>query len=70
MRYAIPLGAISHAAQLLQESQLDQADQQLVDVVLRHSSRMDNLVRDILQLSRQQAPQISVTNIYDNCMLS
>ena len=65
-----PLGAISHAAQLLQESNLDQADQQLVDVVLRHSSRMDNLVRDILQLSRQQAPQISVTNIYANCMLS
>jgi len=65
-----PLGAISHAAQLLQESQLDQADQQLVDVVLRHSSRMDNLVQDILQLSRQQAPQISVTNIFANCMLS
>ena len=65
-----PLGAISHAAQLLQESELDQADQQLLDVVLRHSSRMDNLVRDILQLSGQEAPQISVTNIYDNCMLS
>ena len=65
-----PLGAISHAAQLLQESQLDQPDQQLVDVVLRHSSRMDNLVQDILQLSRQQAPQISVTNIFANCMLS
>ena len=65
-----PLGAISHAAQLLQESSLEQPDQELVDVVLRHSSRMDNLVRDILQLSRQQAPQISVTNIYANCMLS
>ena len=65
-----PLGAISHAAQLLQESNLDQGDQQLVDVVLRHSSRMDNLVRDILQLSRQQAPQISVINIYANCILS
>jgi len=65
-----PLGAISHAAQLLQESNLAQSDQQLVDVVLRHSSRMDNVVRDILQLSRQQAPQISVTNIYDNCMLT
>ncbi|ETN91726.1 Sporulation kinase E [Gammaproteobacteria bacterium MOLA455] len=65
-----PLGAISHAAQLLQESQLDQADQQLVDVMLRHSNRMDNLVQDVLQLSRQQAPQISVTNIFANCMLS
>ncbi|MDG1494482.1 MAG: histidine kinase dimerization/phospho-acceptor domain-containing protein, partial [Porticoccaceae bacterium] len=65
-----PLGAISHAAQLLQESNLPESDQQLLDVVLRHSTRMDNLVRDILQLSRQQAPQISVTNIYDICMLS
>ena len=65
-----PLGAISHAAQLLQESSLPESDQQLVDVVLRHSTRVDKLVRDILQLSRQQAPQISVTNIYDNCILS
>ena len=65
-----PLGAISHAAQLLQESNLPESDQQLVDVVLRHSTRVDKLVRDILQLSRQQAPQISVTNIYDNCILS
>ena len=65
-----PLGAISHAAQLLQESSLIESDQQLVDVVLRHSTRMDNLVRDILQLSRQQRPQISVTNIYDNCVLT
>jgi two-component system sensor histidine kinase PilS (NtrC family) len=65
-----PLGAISHAAQLLQESNLPESDQQLVDVVLRHSTRVDKLVRDILQLSRQQAPQISVINIYNNCILS
>jgi two-component system sensor histidine kinase PilS (NtrC family) len=65
-----PLGAISHAAQLLQESSLPESDQQLVDVVLRHSTRVDKLVRDILQLSRQQAPQISVINIYNNCILS
>jgi two-component system sensor histidine kinase PilS (NtrC family) len=65
-----PLGAISHAAQLLQESSLPESDQQLVDVVLRHSTRVDKLVRDILQLSRQQTPQISVINIYNNCILS
>ena len=65
-----PLGAISHAAQLLNESQLPDQDQQLVDVVLRHSTRVDQLVRDILQLSRQKTPQIEITNIYENCQLS
>ncbi len=65
-----PLGAISHAAQLLNESQLPLQEQQLVDVVLRHSSRVDNLVQDILQLSRQKTPEIEITNIYENCLLS
>jgi len=65
-----PLGAISHAAQLLNESRLAEQDQQLVDVVLRHSTRVDKLVRDILQLSRQKTPQIEITNIYENCLLS
>lgn len=63
-----PLGAISHAAQLLNESRLDEADQKLVDVVLRHSSRVDNLVRNILQLSQQKGPEINVINIYDACL--
>ena len=65
-----PLGAISHAAQLLSESQLPDQDRQLVDVVLRHSTRVDKLVQDILQLSRQKTPEIAITNIYDNCLLS
>lgn len=65
-----PLGAISHAAQLLNESQLAEQDQKLVDVVLRHSTRVDKLVRDILQLSRQKTPQIEISNIYKNCLLS
>jgi two-component system, NtrC family, sensor histidine kinase PilS len=65
-----PLGAISHATQLLNESRLSAKDQQLVDVVLRHSTRVNRLVEDILQLSRQKTPQIDITNIYDNCLLS
>jgi len=65
-----PLGAISHAAQLLHESSLPSQEQQLVNVVLRHSTRMDRLVKDILQLSRQRTPKIEVINIYDNCLLS
>lgn len=65
-----PLGAISHAAQLLRESQLPDEDKKLVDVVLRHSTRVDKLVMDILQLSRQKTPHIEVTNIYQSCLLS
>jgi two-component system sensor histidine kinase PilS (NtrC family) len=65
-----PLGAISHAAQLLNESTLTAQDKHLVDVVLRHSTRVDKLVKDILQLSRQKTPDIDITNIYDNCQLS
>ena len=65
-----PLGAISHAAQLLNESRLAEQDQKLVDVVLRHSTRVDKLVRDILQLSRQKTPQIEIANIHENCLLS
>jgi two-component system sensor histidine kinase PilS (NtrC family) len=65
-----PLGAISHAAQLLNESTLAAQDKHLVDVVLRHSTRVDKLVKDILQLSRQKTPEIDITNIYDNCLLS
>ena len=65
-----PLGAISHAAQLLNESKLQEQDQKLVDVVLRHSTRVDKLVRDILQLSRQKTPQIEIANIHENCLLS
>ena len=65
-----PLGAISHAAQLLNESTLAAQDKHLVDVVLRHSTRVDKLVKDILQLSRQKTPDIDITNIYDNCQLS
>jgi len=65
-----PLGAISHAAQLLDESVSRPEDRQLVDVVLRHSKRMDRLVNDILQLARQRTPEIEITNIYNNCLLS
>jgi two-component system sensor histidine kinase PilS (NtrC family) len=65
-----PLGAISHAAQLLNESTLAAQDKHLVDVALRHSTRVDKLVKDILQLSRQKTPEIDITNIYDNCLLS
>lgn len=55
-----PLGAISHAAQLLAESdQLGAGDQRLVQIVRNHAQRMNGIIENVLQLSRrrQNAPQ-------------
>ena len=62
-----PLGAISHAAQLLDEAELGEQEKKLLQVVLRHSSRVDQLVEDIMQLSRQKTPNIRIISIYDIC---
>ncbi|MBV1914477.1 MAG: HAMP domain-containing histidine kinase [Pseudomonadales bacterium] len=48
-----PLGAISHAAQLLYESpDLSDADQKLVNIAQTHSVRANDIIENILQLSR------------------
>ena len=55
-----PLGAISHAAQLLRESEeLTAADRRLTQIVQDHSQRMNRVIENVLQLSRRQqsAPQ-------------
>ena len=55
-----PLGAISHAAQLLGESEeLDGADRRLTQIIQDHSQRMNRVIENVLQLSRRQqsAPQ-------------
>lgn len=50
-----PLGAISHAAQLLGESEnLHQADQRLSQIIQEQSRRLNHLIENVLQLSRQQ----------------
>lgn len=56
-----PLGAISHAAQLLQESDsLDEADRRLAQIIQDHSRRMNLVIENVLQLSRrrQSEPQL------------
>lgn len=55
-----PLGAISHAAQLLNESEeLIGADRRLTQIIQDHSQRMNRVIENVLQLSRRQqaAPQ-------------
>lgn len=50
-----PLGAISHAAQLLGESpQLDHNDQRLTQIISDHSRRMNAIIENVLQLSRRE----------------
>jgi len=48
-----PLGAISHAVQLLEESQDTKAEEQrLIEIIGNHSERMNIVIKNILQLSR------------------
>ncbi|MCG5501006.1 sensor histidine kinase [Ectothiorhodospira lacustris] len=54
-----PLGAISHAAQLLDESiELNRADRRLVGIIQDQSRRMNQVIQNVLDLSRRQAPRI------------
>jgi two-component system sensor histidine kinase PilS (NtrC family) len=49
-----PLSAISHAGQLLAESQgLCDDDRHLLDIIRRNSGRIDEIVSSVLQLSRR-----------------
>lgn len=53
-----PLGAISHASQLLSESpNLTTADTRLLEIVQNHSKRVNSIIENILQLSRRRASQ-------------
>lgn len=54
-----PLGAISHATQLLAESEnLDFTDIKMTDIIQRHSQRVNQIIENILQLSRRSEPNI------------
>jgi len=59
-----PLGAISHAAQLLEESpNLDPGDRQMLDIIHRHSRRVNGIIENILDLSRRQAANPDLLDI-------
>ena len=52
-----PLGAISHATQLLDESEaLNDSDQRLITIIGDHTQRVNAVVENILQLSRPDTP--------------
>lgn len=56
-----PLGALSHAAQLLIESEdIQPQDQRLAEIIQQHSVRMNRVIETVLELSRrrQSEPQL------------
>ena len=52
-----PLGAISHAAQLLSESQsLEKGDRRLTDIIHSHCQRLNGVIENVLEVSRRRPP--------------
>ncbi len=50
-----PLGVISHACQLLKEYEdLDQEEQHLKDLILKNCTRMNQIIKNVLQITRNQ----------------
>jgi two-component system sensor histidine kinase PilS (NtrC family) len=61
-----PLGAISHAGQLLAESdQLGQNDQRLTQIITDHSARLNTIVENIMSVSRRRTTQIELIQLKD-----
>ena len=53
-----PVGAMSHAAQLLAESpQLHEEDRRLTQIMQSNASRVSAIIENVLQLSRREAPR-------------
>ncbi|MBZ0334511.1 sensor histidine kinase [Marinobacter sp. AL4B] len=59
-----PLGAISHAAQLMEESpHIDPSDQQMLDIIRRHSKRVNGIIENILDLSRRRIANTELVDV-------
>ncbi|GAA5317382.1 MAG: hypothetical protein AseanaTS_25870 [Candidatus Pelagadaptatus aseana] len=60
-----PLGAISHAGQLLSESEsLEPADRRLTEIIDTHSKRVNQIIENVMQISRgtPAQPEIIILN--------
>ncbi|PIE41399.1 MAG: PAS domain-containing sensor histidine kinase [Gammaproteobacteria bacterium] len=63
-----PLGAISHAAQLLLESpDLVKTDLRLAEIVQQHCVRMNKVIENVLQLSRRKPSEPTRLNLVNWC---
>jgi two-component system sensor histidine kinase PilS (NtrC family) len=59
-----PLAAINHAGQLLGETSTDEADKKLTGIINTQAKRLNSIVENVLQLSRQQRGTPETINIY------
>jgi len=61
-----PLGALSHAAQLLGESgELPKQDRRLIEIISNHTARMNDIVENVLKLSRREPARVQHVNLSD-----
>ncbi|MDX1626268.1 MAG: ATP-binding protein [Wenzhouxiangellaceae bacterium] len=59
-----PLGALSHAAQLLAESDdLPKTEARMIEIIRNHTARMNDIVENVLKLSRRERAQIEQVDI-------
>jgi len=59
-----PLGAISHAGELLSESSsIEKEDKRLLDIIHNHTNRVNSIVKNILQLSRHEESHPEIFNL-------
>lgn len=59
-----PLGAISHAAQLLGESdELNKGDKRLTEIIQNHCVRMNGVIENVLQMSRRRSANPALIQI-------
>jgi two-component system sensor histidine kinase PilS (NtrC family) len=60
-----PLGAISHAAQLLGESdELNKGDKRLTEIIHNHCIRMNGVIENVLQMSRRKSAQPELIELH------
>jgi two-component system sensor histidine kinase PilS (NtrC family) len=61
-----PLGAISHASQLLSENLSSQPqDQRLLEIIHRHTGRINTIVEEMLGLSRRDHTVLQTLRLHD-----
>jgi len=61
-----PLGAISHATQLLAEDpKLSDADRKLLEIIMNHSARVNHIIEDVLHMSRHKQVSTQRINLHD-----
>ena len=59
-----PLGALSHAAQLLKESdEIDPTSQGLVNIIENNTKRVNDIIENIMQLSQRNAVKLKEINL-------